>query len=423
MRIKKKPTISNALASSVLPEDVIMHCILTRLPVKSILRCKSVCKPWLKFLSSPEFIQLHYAQFSSVPKNQSFIVQRTNCSWSDRNTISLFSIESGDKNPTILDHPLDRYSVDIVGCCNGLVCLKAQASNSDGFVLWNPALKLFKEVFLNPPGVDERLSLGFGYVAEADDYKVVSIVCLNYPGNVERLMKVMGIEVSMKVIRVEVYSVNSDSWTIIDPGFRFNVFRVKSDVSVNGNPYWLAMFDEDKVLVCFDVSKSVFKVLPMETLDLEADMNVKLVDWSGRLGALCCTGEKEGVIKSLDAWVFDENEQIWIKTYTIKPVEMSVDMFLQFTKKGGILGVRRVGEVFVLNPESGCVEGFFYGARKGESFEVYECTESLVYIEGMRQACVTRKMIDSASYNGKRKSSEVLDKQEFWWRRLIRERR
>ncbi|KAL3628803.1 hypothetical protein CASFOL_027849 [Castilleja foliolosa] len=31
----------------------------------------------------------------------------------------------------------------------------------------------------------------------------------------------------------------------------------------------------------------------MSTLDLEPDLNVKLVDWNGRLGALCCTGEKE----------------------------------------------------------------------------------------------------------------------------------
>ncbi|KAL3628808.1 hypothetical protein CASFOL_027854 [Castilleja foliolosa] len=384
MIIKKKPTIANGMASCVLPEDVIMHCILTRLPVKSILRCKSVCKPWLKFLSSPEFIQLHHAQFS---KNQSFIVRRTH--WSGTNTISLFSIESSDKNPTILNHPLDRHSLDIVGCCNGLVCFKPRGFSPSIFVLWNPALKLFKKVFLNPHGVDEKLSLGFGYDAEADDYKVVSIACLRNRPKSE----------SMRVIGVEVYSVNSDSWTIIDPGFRFRVFRVKSDVSVNGNPYWLAKFAEDEVLVCFDLSKSVFKVLPMSTLDLEEDVNVKLVDWNGRVGALCCTGEKKGVIKSLDAWVFDENEQIWMKTYTIKPVESSVDMFLQFTKKGGILGVRRVGELFVLNPETGCVEGFFYGAREGESFEIYGYTESLVYIEGMRRASVTRKMIDYASYD------------------------
>ncbi|KAL3628751.1 hypothetical protein CASFOL_027797 [Castilleja foliolosa] len=385
MRIKKKSRIANAMASSVLPEDVIMYCILTRLPVKSILRCKSVCKLWLKFLSSPEFIQLHQAQFSRVPKNQSFIIHRTKSSWSDRNTTSLFSIESGDKNPTILNHPLDGYYRDIVGCCNGLVCLKPRASSLDRFVLWNPALKLFKNVFLNPPGVGERLSLGFGYDTEADDYKVVSIVCLKNHRIMERLMKVMRLEVSMKVIRVEVYSVNSDSWTIIDPGFRFSVFRLKSDVSVNGNPYWLAKFDEEKVLVCFDVSKSVFNILPVSTLYLEAKVNVKLVDWNGRLGALCCTGVKKGVIKSLDAWVFDEYEQIWIKTYTVGPVEAIVDMFLQFTKNGEILGVRRDGKLFVLNPESGCVEGVFNGARKGESFEIYECTESLVYIEGMRR--------------------------------------
>ncbi|KAL3628807.1 hypothetical protein CASFOL_027853 [Castilleja foliolosa] len=387
MRITKQSTIANGMASCVLPEDVIKHCILTRLPVKSIFRCKSVCKHWLEFLSSPEFIQLHHAQFS---KNQSFIIHTTH--YNGRNTISLLSIEYSDKYPTIPEHPFNPHS----------------KTNFDILLKIVPPSKTLR--------VDERVSLGFGYDAETNDYKVVSTACMSNRRKPESW--------------VEVYSVNSDSWRIIDPGFRFSVFRVKSDVSVNGNPYWLAKFDEDEVLVCFDVSKSVFKILSMLTLYLEAKVNVKLVDWNGRLGALCCTKEKEGVITSLDAWVFDEGEEIWRKEHTIKPVEASVDMFLQFTKNGGILGVRFDGELIVLNLESGCVERV-NNVKQGEPFEIYEHTECLVYIEGMICASVASKMIDNftqlqARCNWKRKSSdEVLIKQEFRWRRLrlIRERR
>ncbi|KAL1816570.1 hypothetical protein ACET3Z_019144 [Daucus carota] len=39
-----------------LPEGMISE-ILLRLPVKSLLQCKSVCKPWLSLISTPHFVQ------------------------------------------------------------------------------------------------------------------------------------------------------------------------------------------------------------------------------------------------------------------------------------------------------------------------------------------------------------------------------
>ncbi|KAL3628775.1 hypothetical protein CASFOL_027821 [Castilleja foliolosa] len=52
-----------------------MLCILTRLPVKSIIRFKSVCKTWRDLFSSPEFIKMHQGQFSSNSRNQRLIME------------------------------------------------------------------------------------------------------------------------------------------------------------------------------------------------------------------------------------------------------------------------------------------------------------------------------------------------------------
>ncbi|KAJ0789150.1 putative F-box domain-containing protein [Helianthus annuus] len=47
-------------AKNSFPEELIED-ILSRLPVKSILRFKSVSKPWLSLISAPSFHKLHSA--------------------------------------------------------------------------------------------------------------------------------------------------------------------------------------------------------------------------------------------------------------------------------------------------------------------------------------------------------------------------
>lgn len=39
-----------------LPEEIIIHNILPRLPIKTILRCKQVCKAWRDLIEGIEFV-------------------------------------------------------------------------------------------------------------------------------------------------------------------------------------------------------------------------------------------------------------------------------------------------------------------------------------------------------------------------------
>ncbi|KAL3628726.1 hypothetical protein CASFOL_027772 [Castilleja foliolosa] len=352
-----QPPLSAALADCVLPQDI-MFCIVTRLPVKSIHRFKAVCKPWCKLFTTPKFMKMHHAQLS---QNQSVMVLAPNLGF----TFALF--DTNEKKPTNLADPFPEvlFGMQFIGCCNGLICV-SYLPFLQVIELWNPALKLNKSLKWPKLAVRDttsRVSLGFGYDNEGDDFKLVRIVVS------------VGEKKKMRV-EAEVYSCNSDSWETIKVGLKFVVWWPKNDAIVNGNPYWVAWADGNEVLVWFDMSKSVFNAVPLSSLEIGQVDNLPLVDWKGSLAALVC--EKEEKVLSLDVMVFDDVGKIWTKNHTFGPIGLKVERVLQCFQNGKIIGeCLEDGKLFVFDTENGGVKEIVIdGARKG-SYQVYGYTESL----------------------------------------------
>ncbi|KAL3620321.1 hypothetical protein CASFOL_035233 [Castilleja foliolosa] len=358
---------TNSAAAALAACEDLMLCVLSRLPVISICRFRSVCKSWNHLLSTQEFMKLQF-KLSSESKNQSFLIHRIN--ENNSYTISVFNIESNEK---IFDHPFNHNWIDIVGCCRGLICIR----RGQGFVLWNPAMSLSKTVspLKDHHGDDFNVSLGFGYDAEGDDFKVVRILLKDKSGLNHRIWR-------MCVSCVEVYSVNSDSWTTIDPGFRFSEVRNRSDVTVNGNPYWVVRVDKNDVLICFDMSKLIFKIVPLSTLDYEKvkPVDVDFVDLNGSLGAFVFTW-CNGLV---NVWVFDNVEQVWIKSHSVK-----MNRNLRCLKYYRVLGwpMRPKGQLIVFNSETKFVKNLF---NLVHDFEIYDYTPSLAYIQGMEKVTLRK---------------------------------
>lgn len=57
-----------------LPEDLIRE-VLLRVPVKSLLVCKSVCKPWLSTISNPNFIKSHLHHVLTASQNNPTLLE------------------------------------------------------------------------------------------------------------------------------------------------------------------------------------------------------------------------------------------------------------------------------------------------------------------------------------------------------------
>uniref|UniRef100_A0A803N197 F-box domain-containing protein n=1 Tax=Chenopodium quinoa TaxID=63459 RepID=A0A803N197_CHEQI len=172
-----------------LPDDLIRHHILPKLPIKSLIQFKLVSKQWYSTLSSHQFA-LFYSQLSppfhpSSPIQFLFIQNRKNYYiFSHDDDVEVDEIDiNNNKNLVKLgfDFDLELESgeeLHLIGTCNGLVCLASCFGNF--FVLWNPVIGKFRKYFDDELegylSIPFRVSWGFGYVSNVDDYKVIRII-------------------------------------------------------------------------------------------------------------------------------------------------------------------------------------------------------------------------------------------------------
>ncbi|PIA57850.1 hypothetical protein AQUCO_00500044v1 [Aquilegia coerulea] len=320
-----------ATSYDMLPDDVVYH-ILLWLPVVSLLRFKSVCKAWCSLIGSSDFITQHL-HLSNLRDNDKVIVLGP--SQFDIRSEPCFSLNflllSGNnfQVSTTLDLPHrfdDRLSChgDIISC-NGIIC---QVHKFDSIVdphdvsLWNPATKQFKLLPKSEVPLPQELGLvdlsyGFGFDILTNDYKVVRIISEGIGNTLKR--------------RVEVYSLNMDSWRNIDVVLPVDI-NVVSDPKApfrNGIYCWSGWdsFMENglsinrNIILSFDFSKEVFGTMPVPDVCLNLqDCKLKLALLRENIACIEWVyhpPERENW--NCKIWVLNEYgvKESWTKLYTI----------------------------------------------------------------------------------------------------------
>jgi F-box interacting protein len=358
-----------------LPEDLLME-ILSRLPVKSLMRCKCVSKSWYALVTNPSFITKHLKISHNVNRGAAILRRGDGL---DQRRLSMLSNETLEVSA---DVDLSKWFQDEVsmvsmfGPCNGILCLSCalwKKRDYDRLVLWNPATresKILPPIHRQLDMPDLTSTFGFGFDPKTNDYKVVRIMNFRF-----------------RYCEVQVYHLSTNSWRVIgsspDPSLFIKLPRFPS--CLNGVHYWWACEGEDyfdegpRHFIAFDMSNEVFQELlppPFERVSTWTE-DVAVINDSVTLILPCGIESKEWV----GIWVLNECgvEMTWTKIFTIPEIPGVWDL-LQIRGDGLVVGTG-VDQCLVLY-DTRTQEARNLQIYEARSAQLVSYTESLVLLNG-----------------------------------------
>ncbi|KAK6279252.1 hypothetical protein POUND7_019519 [Theobroma cacao] len=331
-------------------DDDLIIGILARLPLKFIVRFRCLSKYWNALLTSPGFIRIHLNHVKESKSNNmhQLILSSTY-------TLQFMRYECFEKTSRKLNFPRiypkrRRFLFEILGSCNGLLCLVVSRKT---LILWNPSIREFKKLPLSCPlgnhkrGNNKRNTFGFGYDYSTDDYKLIRFVHV-----------IDGIELSY------IYSLRSNTWKRIQ-GFPVSINFFEDLISgtfVDGVLYWNIIYPGKIIpwILRFNLTSEKFEALsPPNDVNKEHDFTLREIG-----GCLSLVQNLQG--RSIDMWKLekDNTKQGWTKFMTIMNLQT-----LPYPHNLVPICIMKNGEVLITYSKN--VRFFAIGGKRSR-FELYD---------------------------------------------------
>ncbi|XP_061367262.1 F-box/kelch-repeat protein At3g23880-like [Gastrolobium bilobum] len=308
--------------------DVIQE-ILLRLPVKSLIRFKCVCKSWHSLISDPHFAKSHY-ELSAAP---SLKFLRIACSGFEALSIDVYApLNVGRLIPPLLPPNPDK-DVYICGFCRGFVLIERYPN----FCIWNPSTGSHRELSCPEIWKEEhqfvtiRLA-GFGYDPSTDDYLVAVLFDSAFDDEIYTVKRLM------------LFSLRTNIWKEIQGSHLpdLSVYQYQS-FFFNDVVHWLACRDEPFhcVILAFDLEKKNFYEISLPHLDVNHSFSYSELGTMGECLCFCCHfGD-------------DTKTQVWImKEYKVQSswtmLEIPTHLSVVCMAKGGELIALRFDDTELL---------------------------------------------------------------------------
>ncbi|RDX72306.1 F-box protein CPR30, partial [Mucuna pruriens] len=305
-----------------LPEELIEE-ILLRLPVKSILHFKCVCKSWFSLISNPRFVKSHF-DVAAAPTHRLLTFGKGH----EVNSIDIDAALDDDSGKVVFNTPIPSRTLKyggricIVGSCRGLIFLKSNIN----FVIWNPSTGFHKRIHYNELMYPQLC--GFGYDSSTDDYVVV-VVTLPHE----------------RTAMVDCFSTRTNSWSASEgtiPYYYCDHHEFRYGEFLNGALHWLVRsYDHLHVIIAFDARERTLSEIPVPR-DLATAFEYEIYPLKVIGGCLCfCFMNYRTTM--LEMWMMKEYKvhSSWTKSFLL-PIRhdsfVSIFYPLCFTKNGEILG-------------------------------------------------------------------------------------
>ncbi|CAA0823681.1 Unknown protein [Striga hermonthica] len=381
--------------SDYLPQEVWANVFL-RLPVKTLIGIRSVCKYFDHIILSPSFISDHLAHSK---QNQIPIVRYLRGREKSKRKEHYALI------PNDLEYLEDIREIDfpfrsecykhfkVIAACNGLICLSDESyRRARGIILWNPSIKRY--LALPKPQLSLKslkafnftYVVGFGYDCGSDDYKVLRITYVyGFRGGKKRR-----IDPPKPGPVIEMYTVKSGSWRNlnIDELTFPRLFHETNQAFVRGCLHWPNGWWSS--IACFDLRNEAFNG------GIDLPESAREWDWNFHFH-LAVLGEKLALVVDRTAvkgiahvWVMEEYGEVgsWRKLYNVDTMPKYL-MFVGFTDNGNIMGTIDRNKLYCYDPDKDYLNNLCIRGAMG-SFHVEMYMESLILVDG--ESAVSRSV-------------------------------
>nr|GEY49774.1 putative F-box domain-containing protein [Tanacetum cinerariifolium] len=227
---------------------------MQRLPAKSLIRFKSVSKPWNSLIHNSMFISDCYV-IQRTQAHNPLLIRYSDTEDDDKDKcVSIIDDDTFPKHKFSLSIPVSVKNPrgSLLGSSQGLFCFY-KLYNSQ-FVRWNPTIK--KSVAIDLPTNDDELdivpdhrtTIGFGVCPNTLDAKLVKITSENPFVSITN------------VIQVEVYTLSLQVWRILVSNLPQKSLLFLDWVDVGGFIYWFAQdsVSHSYLITSFDLTSEVF---------------------------------------------------------------------------------------------------------------------------------------------------------------------
>ncbi|MBA0640291.1 hypothetical protein Goklo_023244 [Gossypium klotzschianum] len=295
-----------------LPHEIIVD-ILSRLPITSLVQFKFVCKGWRALAQDPLLADMQLS-WKAPTTNPCLILH---CDFPIRNQLYFvdLSVHNHDKDKVkrlYVPFQTSMPEFDVVGTCNGLLCLSDSLYN-DALYVYNPFTMDFMELPKSRQYSDQEVVFGFGFHPKTKQYKVVKIV---YYRNTSSSSYSRARRVVYPQSDVQVFTLGTSAWRSLGK-VAYQLIRRPSEALVNGRLHWVSRprrYYPARRLMSFDLEDEQFREVPKPDCGGLNRCNFHLCVLRGFLAAAVY-----GNYGKLEIWVMkDYNvKESWIKEFSI----------------------------------------------------------------------------------------------------------